>query len=188
MFSPVAPAGEQSKVENAFPKFLEGEVSNVVAAVARGKPYAKFPLSHTVRLRGQELVIPTRVYYDPAALRAACERSGFEGAIAQCLGSRHHDGFLRHECAMRLLQLDQYWTVPFIVHLLGEYVVELIVPIERWLQDGVTPAYRDFVADNPAYMVTLEKRAVSYWDCYYRDQYPRMQDYPGIRALSMLRP
>ena len=177
----------QPEVVRAFPQILEGDVRAVAAAVVKGQPHARFPLSDRVRLRGEELLIPKRVYYKASALRAACGREGWEGTVALCLGTRHHDGFLRQECATRLLQSDMDWTVPFIVQLLGEYVVEVILPIERWLQGGVGPAYRDFVADNPRYMVTLEKRAVSYWDCYCRDQYPRMQDYPGIRALSLLR-
>lgn len=139
-------------------------------------------------LRGEPLLLPARVYYDAAVLNEACEREGLAGTIALCLGTRHYNGFLRQACVTRLLGCEQYWAVPFVLQLLGEYVVEVILPIEAFLKSGAGQAVRDFVAENARYMVTLEKRALSYWDCYYRQQFSDKQDYPGIRAISALQP
>jgi hypothetical protein len=46
-----------------------------------------------------------------------------------CLGTRHHDGFVRQECVSRLLERHHgwaipCWAIPYIVQLLGEYVME----------------------------------------------------------------
>lgn len=170
----------------AFPRALESSVRIVSSALSEGQSHPPFLQSQQVMLRGEALRMPSRLYYNESALWRACARGGLEGAIALCLGTRHHDGFVRQECVTRLLACDAYWTVPFIVHLLGEYVVEVILPIERLLCDGVGAQYRDFVTENPAYMLTLGKRAVSYWDCYYRRQFANKDDYPGLRALAAL--
>ena len=170
----------------AFPRTLEDTARSVSAAVSKGELHKPHANAYYAQLRGETLQLPARVYYESEALREVCARSGAEGTVAQCLGTRHNDGFMRQQCAIQLLESDQYWAVPFIIHLLGEYVIEVIAPIERMLQEGVRPAFREFVAENPAYMVTLEKRAISYWDCYYRRRFPNKSDYPGLRAIATL--
>ena len=171
----------------AFPRLLEHTVRAVSAVVSRGQSHTPHPQAYYVKLRGETLQIPVRTYYDATALREGCARSGAEGTVARCLGTRHDDGFMREQCVIGLLESDQYWTAPFLIHLLGEYVVEVIAPIERMLQEGVPPAFREFVAENPSYMVTLEKRAISYWSCYYRVRFPNKADYPGLHAIAALK-
>ena len=171
----------------AFPRTLEDTVRSVSAAVSKGESHKPHSNAYYPNLRGEALQIPARVYYDSEALGEGCARRGAEGTVAQCLGTRHSEGFVRQQCAVQLLKSDQYWTAPFLIHLLGEYVVEVIAPIERMLQEGVPPQFREFVAENPSYMVTVEKRAISYWSCYYRGQFLNKAHYPGLRAIAALK-
>jgi hypothetical protein len=45
---------------------------------------------------------------------------------------RHHDGFGRQRQLKTLLDADEPWTAPFIVQLLGEYVIQICRDIERF--------------------------------------------------------
>ena len=79
--------------------------------------------------------------------------------------------------------------VPYVVRLLGEYVVEISTLILERLtaQSSFTwPAYREFVRANSAFMALTEQRAVSYWGCYYRGDLAR-DEYPALVALDKLR-
>lgn len=46
--------------------------------------------------------------------------------------------------------------------------------------------YREFVIENAAFLRLTKQRAVSYWACYYRRQFPRKEDYPGFRLICAL--
>ncbi|PLY43306.1 hypothetical protein CSZ94_08035 [Janthinobacterium sp. ROICE36] len=44
-----------------------------------------------------------------------------------------------------------------------------------------------YLRENCAYLATLRRRAISYWNCYYRRRYRAWEDYPGCRAMAALR-
>ncbi|MFI8943276.1 hypothetical protein [Streptomyces syringium] len=85
------------------------------------------------------------------------------------------------------------WVVPFVVQLVGEYVLEILVVICDELRDLTTPgtrghlAYGQFIVDNPAFFARTQRRVVSYWSCYYRGTYASFQGYPGCTLLDLLR-
>lgn len=87
----------------------------------------------------------------------------------------------------QLLLQERAWTAPFVVHLCGEYVLEIVEAIEVALPAWNTDALARYLRENRAYVVTLQRRAVSYWNCYYRWQYPVWKAYPGSRAMAALR-
>jgi hypothetical protein len=86
-----------------------------------------------------------------------------------------------------LLTLDAYWVAPFVTQMLGEYVVEIVLPIEEALSTIDTGVYADFLIENPKYFGTTERRAISYWSAYYRDRYPELREYPAMRAIETLK-
>ena len=45
--------------------------------------------------------------------------------ILSSLYTRHHDGFVRERHLRQLLGVDEPWLPPFVIRLLGEYVVEI---------------------------------------------------------------
>ena len=76
--------------------------------------------------------------------------------------------------------------------LLGEYVVDICVDIERFLHnrlDGFPETARglgQFADTNPTFMELTRARAVSYWAEYYRLDFLRMETYPALRALDVI--
>ncbi|MES2265095.1 MAG: hypothetical protein V4724_41895 [Pseudomonadota bacterium] len=102
------------------------------------------------------------------------------------MGTRHYDGFLREQCLRRLLAVEEKWVAPFVIQLLGEYVVEVIHPIHEHFLEGVEEKYKDFFSENVEYCEYLRCRAISYWNEYYRERFPRYKDYPAVKALAAL--
>lgn len=68
----------------------------------------------------------------------------------------------------RIIPLAHAWIPPFVVQLLGEYVIEIIQLIERNLGSLDVNLYAQFLKSNPEFLALTEQRVMSYWDCYYR--------------------
>jgi hypothetical protein len=75
--------------------------------------------------------------------------------------------------------------VPFVIQLLGEYVVEISERILERLDELQLETYRRFAAANESFMRLTRDHVVSYWACYYRAQY-RLPTYPPVRILMEL--
>ena len=130
--------------------------------------------------------IPTRQYHpEPptAARRALTPR---QTLMLHCLFTRHHDGYVRHRHVAPLLVARHHWVIPYVVQLLGEYVVEIVEEIRDGTADVHVPGswqqdrFRDFALSNRSFVALTRQRAASYWSCYYRDEYLG----PGRRARN----
>ena len=145
--------------------------------------------SHTVTFEGEQLTIPSRVYFNPNLIWQPADHSQRQQGIAWCLGTLHHSGYTREECVRKMLAAPQPWMAPFIVQLIGEYVVEIVQPIADalpTLAPDMQRALARFVRDNPRYLNTIDSRTISYW-MYYMQTYPERAGYPGVRAVNYLR-
>lgn len=171
---------------DAFPAALAGTVAQLLPALSKGQLHA-LSAPFDVHQDGRLLRIPVRTYYHREQLLTCTRLPGDAGVIALCLGTRHHDGHLREACLKQLLLQQRAWTVPFVVHLCGEYVLEIVERIGAALPAWNAQALARYLRENPAYVDTLQRRAVSYWNCYYRRRYPVWKDYPGRRAMAVLR-
>ena len=127
------------------------------------------------------------MYCDKEQLIKCIGYRGPEQIVAFCLGTWHCDGYIREKCVKELLLRDEYWVVPFNVQLLIVYVVEITVHIEKFLQRADDNEYTNFLHENTKYVEKLERRVISYWNVYNRQQYPHLDDYPAIRALRALK-
>jgi len=72
---------------------------------------------------------------------------------------------------------------PFVLKLLGEYVVEILFAIQSNVSALDASIYRRFVKENPEFMEKTRQRMISYWDCYYRRDY-RRDEYIGLKLFS----
>jgi hypothetical protein len=175
----------------AFPSSIWPSVLNVVAELPRtrrSEPSGRF----TVSVEG-EGVRPERIYNAelPRDVTSRWERA--ERNVYACLYTRHHDGYTRQRHLRSIVNRSEPWVAPFVVRLIGEYVVEILHDIQTGLPDLETAGsahrtqYATFAAANPGFMALTAARVTSYWDCYYRHDYPRLSDYPGFQLISSLR-
>jgi hypothetical protein len=178
-------------LEAAFPASVRESVSAAVSVMpaAELEPVGSF----TVRVDDADVVIPGRIYNaePPADLIDALGEPGRD--VLSCLYTRHHDGYVRQRHLRRIVRLPDSWVVPFVVQLVGEYVVEILVDIQEALTELDVEGspqrlqYGRFVADNPAFIELTAQRVASYWDCYYRSAHPEQDDYPGFQLVWSLR-
>ena len=87
----------------------------------------------------------------------------------------------------------QPWAAPFIVALIGEYIVEILDDIYAALTPGKAQTLAAFIDQNEAYWSTTKRRVVSYWDVYYRSSGSsetrhayRRDEYIGFKLIDRL--
>lgn len=183
--------GGAGDFEEAFPRRLRADVRAALEVL----PSAEFPPASPFRtlLADEVVTIPYRIYVPEPS--ADCEEAlpPKQRAVLDCLYTRHHDGWVRQRRLERVVGLVEPWVTPFVVQLIGEYVEEILLVIERSLLPGLaTPGspvdsiYGGFAAENPQFVGLTGQRATSYWDCYYRRRRPKLSDYPGYRLVAAL--
>ncbi|MDT0547750.1 hypothetical protein [Streptomyces lonegramiae] len=175
----------------AFPSRLADEVHAVLTVMPKSRHPSMSPF--LVRVSGESVAIPYRIHHDepPAGTEGSLTEN--QRLILHCLYSRHGDGRIRQRRLERVVGSGEPWAAPFVVQLVGEYVLEILEAIRRGLPDLAVPGsapwllYGDFVARNPAFFRQTERRVVSYWSCYHRHRYPVFGTYPGCLLLESLR-
>jgi hypothetical protein len=78
------------------------------------------------------------------------------------------------------------WIPPFVVQLVGEYVIEILFVIHKNLLNLNTSLYEQFLRMNPGFLAITEQRVISYWNCYHRWNYTR-DEYIGFEVLQFFK-
>lgn len=167
-----------SALTHAFPASLRDDALQVVSALPES-PWNTQPFS--VRVGSENVSIPYRIYHDTARIDRA-RLTAQQTELLDALLTRHHDGFVREKHLARTIGRSYDWVCPFVVQLVGEYVIEILRVIQKDSCNLDTRLYRRFMADNPAFFAITKQRVVSYWDCYHRWQHK--EDYPGFQILT----
>lgn len=142
----------------------------------------------TVLVQGEQLSVPYRVYYEPTNLQSVISCSGSDvRLLALCLGTRHWNGYVREHCLRQIVSIDRPWAVPFVVQLLGDYVIEIVEVATATLSLAAPELLFAFALENPQFMATTERRAVSYWNCYHRGHFRALQSYPALQVIDAIR-
>ncbi len=173
---------QQRILKRAFPSSIENEVTSALAVMnfeSRLKPAGSFQ----VNVNGETLKIPYRIYYEVPNPDTLNILPAVQSEILTCLYTRHHNGFVREKCAAQMIASERSWIPPYTVRLLGEYVIEILRVIESNLDKLNTDVYRQFLASNREFYETTKRRVMSYWDCYYRKQYPDRSKYVGFNII-----
>jgi hypothetical protein len=175
-------------IEAAYP----ASVATAARAVGALVPAASPPMGAiAVQVDGETVTLPVRIYAAEVASATVAALSPDERLVLHCLYTRHHDGFVRARHLDPVLAADAAWAVPFVVHLIGEYVLEIVQTIAGRLDLGPASAdrtrYGEFVRGNRRYVQTVASRVVSYWNCYHRARCPQLAAYPGAVLMGRLR-
>lgn len=173
----------------AFPVEFADDAEAVLAVMppSRFAPHDSF----AVVVQGEPVSIPSRIYNSEPPAKAVQLLSPRQRQLLHCLYSRHHDGRVRQRHLAELVASTDPWVVPFVVRLVGEYVLEILVDICEALRRLDAPgmgAYGQFIVDNPAFFARTQRQVVSYWSCYHREGvHASFRGYPGNTALDFLR-
>jgi len=180
---------QQARLRLSFPAVMGPDVD---AAFLCLRPiYEDLPLSVStdtvgpIRLNGEELSIPFRVYLQARESECISALTGRQQLILSAILSRSSDGYVREKCVRELLQSDEPWIPPFVLQLLGEYVLPIIRVVKAHSAVLKRSEYRHFIIENPAFFQLLKQRIISYWNCYYRGLFPRLTDYPAFQLAAI---
>jgi hypothetical protein len=174
----------------AFPADLATEVRPFAQAL----PYTRLHPAgiFDVRVQGEHLTVPYRLYNPEPAEDVTGRLSPMQAKILHCIYTRHHDDHVRQRHLNQIIDTTEPWIIPFVVQLVGEYVLDIVITIKRALADVDQPGthhhetYGRFTAANPDFLFLTSQRVASYWDCYYRHRFPR-RDYPGYVFIDFLK-
>jgi hypothetical protein len=170
-----------------------------VVTTAMPRSNHDLPLSFDVKIYDDWLRIPHRIYNPEPTPEALGRLSQRQALMLNCLYTRHHDGYVRHRHLKPLLRADEPWVAPYVVALVGEYVVEIVQDIADGLMLDAGPRtwqriiFGRFARENTAYMTLIHQRVWSYWRAYYASGYrgptadrSERPEYPGFVVLRAL--
>jgi hypothetical protein len=170
-------------LERAFPATLSAEAREAARIAVRwvvpGYDSEPFALS----VAGESVQIPARIRFSHG--RFENPAGGIALNMANCLMTRSTDGYARQAALRAIVGLNQAWSVPFVVALIGEYVSGILDDIEAELPNLDRAAISAFLIENPRYFALTRARGVSYWNVYQRRRV-RWDDYVGSRLLKAL--
>lgn len=144
-----------------------------------------------IHVAGELMQVPYRMYYSWPDEDMTLHLTPDERLVLACWMSRHHDGRIRQRALSLILASNAPWTIPFVIQLCGEYVIELgedvLAFLTRDLPDRpvLQRAYKQFANENPQFISLTEQRAASYWSDDYRTKMAR-DEYPQVAALKTL--
>ncbi|MGI8599351.1 MAG: hypothetical protein ACR2KB_08850 [Chitinophagaceae bacterium] len=141
----------------------------------------------TIQFENELLTIPYRLYFNEPDGEKENELTDTQKTILNCIYLRHHDGYLRQRRLEKLVDKTDFWVTPFTLHLLGEYVFEILQVLDKHINDKTIDNYERFVKENLKYWQQTESRMISYWNEYYRRQFPKLNDYLGRHIADRIK-
>jgi len=136
-------------------------------------------------LIGSDVVtLPARIYNDPALIHFD-SLTDIQREMVSCLLTRHTSGFVRQQRLTQIIRSRHVWVPPFVIQLVGEYVIEILQVVHENLNHLDIPLYAGFLQANHEFFALTERRVTSYWDCYYRSQ--QREEYVGFQLLKFFR-
>jgi hypothetical protein len=112
--------------------------------------------------------------------------------IIDCFYTRHCDGFIREQHLKKIILLNHEWVVPYVIQLIGEYVIEILNVIYQNMNSLNLVLYKDFLEQNPKFYKLIQDRVQSYWNEYYRSNHGSTdilkyakEDYVGFKILDI---
>lgn len=144
-----------------------------------------------IHVAGELMQIPYRMYYSWPDDDMTSRLTPDERLVLACWMSRHHDGRVRQRALSLIFVSNAPWTIPFVIQLCGEYVIELGEDVLAFLnrelpgRPDLQRAYKQFAHENPQFISLTEQRAASYWADDYRTKMAR-DAYPQVAALKTL--
>jgi hypothetical protein len=172
----------------AFPAGLSARVRAVLEATSLGPSTQKLRQDDIgpIIVNGQQLRIPFRIYNPEPDWAIVRSMGDVERSIAACVFTRHHDGRVRERALTQVPVSVESWAAPFVVQLLGEYVIELVERAASLIEVAPQAGYVAFARENPDFLRLTTQRATSYWNAYHRDRLRNRADYPAFPALARL--
>ncbi len=127
---------------------------------------------------------PYRIYYNDNSDEFIYSLNEQQKMIVHCIYSRSCDGFVRQKHINSLLLMDyEDWSIPYIVKICDEYVLEILEMTYEILKDQDTERIKKFCLQNNVSFCKSYNRMISYWNEYYRYKNNNIQQYIGRKLF-----
>lgn len=178
-----------SKLKNAFPNEYSEEVGFILNKLPLKVFKTQISNGFLVSINHNEIYIPERIYFREISEELYDEFTPVQKTIIDCIYTRHENGFIREKYLYNLLKRGHYyyWITPFIVKLSGEYVIEILNLLKKYTAQLNDTFIKMFIEENNGFYNLIEQRIISYWNCYYREEFSAREKYVGFQLLSYYR-
>ena len=173
----------KNKLLNAFPSILAENIEAIYRNASLTTSLDHTPGIFKVIVNNETLAIPGRVYLTEMSY------AGYtivQQSILDCYYTRHSDGFIREKHLKQIISSRHEWVVPYVIKILGEYVIEILDVIYKELDNLDLAMYRNFIENNRDFYILTKQRVASYWNCYYRWLYENKSDYVGFKIIDFI--
>ena len=190
----------QERLKKSFPKELYSDLNEIFkilpfdnnqVRLRDGQTHKVDNLIHeselNIKFNNENLIIPYRLYFNEPNPELEKSLTDKQKDILNCIYLRHHNGYLREKRLNLISASSENWTVPFIIQLVGEYVYELLPIIDKKINENTLDYYAQFRDENPRYWQQTESRMISYWNEYYRYQFPKLKEYLGFEIMNRIK-
>lgn len=143
--------------------------------------------SINVQLDGVSILIPSRIYFNEPEAHLENQLNYKQKMILNCIYLRHYNGYIRENRLRNMIDTNEYWSIPFTIQLLGEYVYEIIEVLDSHINKNTLDNYCKFIDENPKYWQKTESRMISYWNEYYRYRFPKIKEYKGYELVEKIK-
>nr|WP_205603791.1 hypothetical protein [Bacillus mesophilus] len=127
---------------------------------------------------------PYRIYYIDNSDEFMHSLNEQQKMIVHCIYSRSCDGLVRQKHLNSLLLMDyDDWSIPYIVKICDEYVLDILEMTYEILKDQDTERIKNFCLQNNVSFCKSYHRMISYWNEYYRFKYDNFQQYVGRKLF-----
>jgi hypothetical protein len=171
---------------NAFPKELKEEIKAIFKIITlKTKSYNGEAFD--VFINNEIIHIPERIYHEDLEANVEIALSQIQKHILDCFFTRHHNGYIRQKRLNNIFtsRIIYNWSIPYIVRLMGEYVVEIIDDINTNIQLIDKIALQEFIRTNQKFILTTEGRIASYWGEFYKLEYAK-DKYVGFKVKKYI--
>jgi len=175
------------RILRCFPSALHDKVRKVIHILAIEKSGCIHSASYSVKFHGETLEFPYRVYFNEPRNTLEKHLSEEEQVILDCIFLRHHNGYIRQRRLERLIDKSYPYIIPFTFQLLGECIKEILMVVDDHINEDTIDEYLRFIKENKKYAEQTRNRMISYWDLYYRIEYPKRKRYIGQKTFDRLK-
>jgi len=182
---------EDEMVLLSFPKSLKKDLFELIRRISIHTLHSSNG-TFQVQLNTEPISIPVRIYWEEHRLMEPKDLTEIQKVALSCLLTRHYNGFVREKHLKHILNRNYYWVQPFIIQLIGEYVIEIIQQVLNRFSDLNKTNLSIFVNENQQFWELTKSRIMSYWDCYYRKKFNGQisgftrQEYPGFELVDRI--
>jgi hypothetical protein len=166
----------------AFPASLARDAGQVVAEIDNMLDPVYRSGAVRAIVSGEEVIIPQRIHLiHPRPMNTSSD--SVRAGITACLLTRNTDGFRRQEGLSAIVTFNRPWSIPYIMLLVGEYVIEILMIVRDNLGELDRTLIKSFISENQEFYSVIKQRVASYWDAYYRSRYAERESYVGFQII-----